>query len=438
MIKGYLSKENCYLKDLKIECVKEKEDIYIDTSKLRQEIIGFGGALTNSSAYLYSLMNQKLKDKFLKALYSQNGLNYNLGRISIGSCDFSLKTYDYLTSDGTLDYSYEEIYLFPLLNDIYKIKELKLMASPWSPPKIYKEHNDYYHGDKLKKEYYKDYASYLVSFALMMKEKGFPLSFITMQNEPEASQVWESCIFTPGEENELILLFDDELKKEHINDIDIYLYDHNRDNILMWVNKCFENERVKTIVKGIAYHFYDQNYFSELSKVKSLYKDKTLLFTEGCVELLLLDKNNPKSTLGSFEHGLKYAYNYLNDCLNYSNGFIDWNVVLDENGGPNHVGNYCEAPILYDKEKNDLVFMPSFYSIYHFSHFIKQMARCIEVNNISKSFLHTAFLNKDGSIVIIYLNCDDEVKDIVTKVDDIIYKTCIDPKSIATVVIDKD
>ena len=433
----YSDKDN-KLQPLEYKYSKSKTgNVKIDLTKIRQTMMGFGGALTPASAYVYKQMDDKTKHELLNALYAPKGLNYNLGRVCIGSCDFSTSTYDYLLSDGSYDYSIENTNLFPFLDDVYKLKKISLIAAPWTPPKVYKDNNDYLHGGRLKDDCYQKYAKYLVSYVSMMKQRGYHLDYLTMQNEPEAKQTWESCLYSPEQENKLLLLVHEELKNCRVNDIKLYLFDHNRDTILNRATTSFKDKKVRAIVDGIAYHFYDRDKFKELSKVKNRFKEKNLLFTEGCIELLCLDSNNPTSQIGKFKNGLVYAINYLNDCNNYSNGFIDWNVLLDNNGGPNHVGNYCEAPIMYDLDNKKLIFNASYYVIYHFAHFIKPEAKFIKIRNQKNNFLISGFINPDNSIVIICLNLDLKKRNINIGIESQNIHLCLKPCSISTMVINK-
>ncbi len=415
--------------------IHKKTSLKVNLKEQRQMMFGFGGALTPASAYVYHQMSKENKQKFLKAVYSKQGLNYNLGRVCIGSSDFSVSSYDYLNEDGSFNYAMEETLLFPFLDDIYQYKKLKLMASPWTPPKQYKDNNDYYHGGHLKEDCYQKYADYLVNYVLMMKKRGYLIQYLTMQNEPEANQIWESCLYSPEQENKLLLKVYEEFKNYRINDVKLYLFDHNRDTILKRAIACFKNQKVRKIVEGIAYHFYDRDQFKELSKVKHRFAEKNLLFSEGCIELLVLDSKDPTRQIGKFKNGLVYAINYLNDCNNYSNGFIDWNVLLDKNGGPNHVGNYCEAPILYHQDKQQLIFNASYYIIYHFAHFIKKGAKNIKIQHRRKNFLISGFINPDHSIVIIYLNLADKKRNINIEIESQNIQICLKPCSISTMVI---
>lgn len=398
-------------------------DIEIDDSIKFQTIDGFGGAITESSAYIYSLLSNEDKETFLKAYFSEDGLNYNLGRLTIGSCDFSLGQYDYLV-DGKFSLEHEKQYLFPLLLDISKYKNLSFMVSSWSPLSIWKDNNSKLNGGHLLKECYKDYASYIVTYIKEMKNLGFNIDMMTIQNEPQAVQTWESCIFSEKEEADLAVSINEELIKNDIK-IGMYIWDHNRDIIVKRVRKTLSYLNDASFLTGIAYHWYDNGCNKELSKVHKMYPDKKLIFSEGCIELLIFKDS-------VFDHALRYGIEYLNDINNYSNGFIDWNILLDEKGGPNHVGNYCESLIQYDTKNHKLIFNKSYYFVKHFSHFITKDS--VRINNINKSDVMACSLkNINNEIVVILINKNKQ-KHVKIKIKDKIFNIDLKEGSITTIV----
>ena len=157
-----------------------------------QKIKGFGGAFTEASAYNYNLLDKKDQQKFIKDYFSERGLNYNIGRIHMNSCDFALGNYTYIDEmDETLDsFSVErdkEI-IIPMINDAKKEKDIKLLVSPWSPPAFMKDNNEMNHGGKLLKKYYSLWANYFVKFIKEYTDLGLNIDSLTIQNEPEATQ----------------------------------------------------------------------------------------------------------------------------------------------------------------------------------------------------------------------------------------------------------
>lgn len=377
------------------------EVIEIDPAKQRQVMQGFGGAFTDAAAHVYATLSKKDKQKVIDLYFSPKGLGYTMGRMTIGSCDFSVGEYDYLptNSDSMEDFSlaHDKIEILPFLTDAEQYGKLRLIAASWSPLARWKDNQEKCHGGKLLPECYDIYAEYLAKYVDAMKEEGHPIAMITPQNEPEAIQTWESCIYTPEEEGKLVLA----LKKHLSPDVLIYGWDHNRDRLLDRCEGLFKDPHVEAALIGIAYHWYDGKRWDLLAEAKRRYPDKHFLFTEGCVELRVLDYNNPSAGIGRYHSALRYFENYLMDTRSGSEGFIDWNLLLDEKGGPNHVGNYCEAPIMW--RNNQLSIQPSYYAIKHFSHFVRPGAVVLDIPN-PKTIEVVGFLNPDGSIVIEMLN----------------------------------
>lgn len=435
-MKIVMTNKDSYCKEISPRFSEKKANIKINFDKKYQKIIGFGGALTDSSGYLYSKLSKENKEKLLNLYYGEDGLRYNLARLTIGSCDFSVSDYDYIKDYEGNDFSlaHDEEYILPLLKEAKKISpEILTFASIWSFPKFYKTNDDKCHGGKLKEDCYDLGAKYFTNYVLNMQKEGIEIYGVSIQNEPEAVQTRESCIYTAEEETKLFKFIDKSFKKNNLQ-TKIYLWDHNRDAILRRANVYFNDEEVKQNAAGLFYHWYDGDKHIELSKVHELYPDKDLIFSEGCIELLNLNRDDPSSALATIENGLRYGKNYILDLLNYSTGFIDWNILLDENGGPNHVGNYCEAPILVNTKTGELNLMPSYFVIKHFSHFIKRGAYRVDLENNS-DLLVVALINPNGEKIIIALNENNEEKELNIENNGKILTIEMEKGSIVTVVL---
>lgn len=430
MIDIFISNKNGYLIKKDYSLSNDIEDIIIDDGINYQTCLGFGGAVTNSVYYNYSLMDDRNKKEFINKVYSKDGLNYNFIRVSIGSCDFSTHTYDYL-EDGFFSLKHDIDSVFKIINEAKLIRDIDVVAAPWSPPAKYKTNGIRQHGGKLKSECYEDYANYLINYLLEMNKINLNVTYLTLQNEAKAIQVWDSCIFEPEDEARLVETIYPKIIKNKL-DTKLLIWDHNKDIIVDRVKNTINDFNDK-FISGVAYHWYDNYCNNELSKVHELYNDKIILFTEGCIELLLLDKDNPANNIGNFINGLRYAKNYILDSENYSNGFIDWNILLDELGGPNYVGNYCEAPILYNKVSKELIYNPSYYIISHFSRFIEKGDIRIKTIVNKSNIIATSYKKQDKSIVIVLLNEGDNT-DIKLKIKDKCISFNIDSNSIATII----
>lgn len=379
--------------------------IVLDSNKTYQSIIGFGGAVTEAAVSTILEATKEQQDEILNMYYSKSGLDYNIGRLHIASCDFSLSNYEYLESSdlSTFDMSHEDKNLIPMLNRIDKIHNEKInyLVSPWSPPAFMKSNKERNYGGKLLKEYYDLYSKYLIKYLDEMKKRDILVFAMTVQNEPAAIQTWDSCIYSASEERDFIKYNLGPKLSEKYPDVKLLAWDHNRGDVL--VNRAFEifsDSEASKYIYGIANHWYVSEDFSSLSKFHKLYPDKGIIFTEGCVEYSL----HKDST--NFENAFIYARNIIGDMLNYSEGFIDWNIVLNEQGGPNHVNNFCEAPLMYDRVNKKIIINKSYYFIGHFSKYVMPGAKRIETINFcnNKNLYGIGFLNPNGQKIIVLLN----------------------------------
>jgi glucosylceramidase len=318
--------------------------------------------------------------------------------------------------------------IIPYLKQFKELSDLKVFASPWSPPAKFKTNGIRQYGGNLKKECYDNYADYLALYINKMNEAGINIDYMSLQNEPQAVQTWDSCIYS-GEEEALLV---EKLFKKITNfDTKLFIWDHNRDIIYNRVKDTI-NDQIKNMVYGIAYHWYDSGCSFELSKVKKEFGQYVMFFTEGCVELLNLDRDNPSSHIGNYENGLRYCRNYILDSENYSNAFIDWNMILDSKGGPNYVGNYCESPIMYNEDKDELIYNPSYYMISHLSKFIDKGDVRIDTK-VDGNVIATSYLKQNGDVVSVLLNEGDS-KTIAISIDNENYEVFMPSKSVITIV----
>jgi len=362
---------NIYIKEEPIKYSKSFESnnlIEIFKDKTISNFMGYGSAITESSAYNYSLLSDDLKKKFINCCYLTTGLDYDMGRISIGSNDFSLNSYYYSKRKDLSDFNIKRDYkyIIPMLKDIYKVKKISLIASPWSPPRMFKVLPILSYGVKLKKKYYDKYVSYLEKFINAYKLNGFKIDYLSMQNEPFAAQKWESCIFSLDEQKEFIYNYLNRLN------IDILLHDHNRDNLY---DICKYLYKDNTNVKGIAYHYYTKSNIHELKQVRNKYKDILMINSEMCCGY---SKYNEINWLNDAVYYTKDIMNNINIGVN---AYLDWNILLDFNGGPNHKNNYCKSAIILNEDKTNFIKTPIYYYLYHLSKVKGNIVETVSSNN---------------------------------------------------------
>ena len=380
----------------------------IKPEKVFQKISGFGGAFTEAAAYTFYRMEPHVREEILKGYFDQTkGIGYSIGRIHIHSCDFALGNYTYVQENDvelkTFDISHEEQWVIPFVKEAEAARKnsIMLLASPWSPPAWMKSNADMNHGGQLLPQYREAWANYYVKFIKAMKKKGLDIQAITVQNEPAAVQTWDSCIYSAEEEGLFVRDYlGPILEKEGLSDIRIYIWDHNRDLMVERATGTLSVPGASKYVYGIANHWYVSEEFENLSKVHELYPDKHILFTEGCQEGGLSN---------TWETGERYGRNMIGDFNNWQEGWLDWNLILDETGGPNHVNNFCDAPVIADTTTQKIRFNSSYYYIGQFSKYVKANAARIGVEAADKTLLqHVAFKNEDGAIVLIVMNETDK------------------------------
>ena len=403
-----------------------------------QTIDGFGGAFTEASAHTYQRLSKERQQDLIEEYYGESGLRYNMGRLHIHSCDFALGNYTYIEegdetlSTFSIEHDFKEI--IPMIQDALKKRggEINFMAAPWSPPAFMKTNGEMNHGGKLKKDYYQTWADYFVAFIKAYKEAGIEVSYVTIQNEPAATQTWDSCIYTAEDERDFARDFlAPTLKKAGLGEIEIYIWDHNKEIVLERVEPVFTDKEARECVTGVAVHWYSGDHFEAIEALHKKYPEKKIFFTEGCVEYSRFADS------GEVQKAEMYAHDMLGNLKAGINGFMDWNLLLDEKGGPNHVGNFCAAPMMLTVGENgevDYEKRLSYYYIGHFSRYIQAGAVKVLTTRYTDKVETVAFLNPDNSRVVVLLNKTEEaVKVLICEAGEGATIT-LDSHSIATVV----
>jgi len=384
--------------------------VFVDPAKTFQEFIGIGGAITDAAAETFAKLDAESQSEFLAALYSKKGLNYTIARTNIHSCDFSSDSYTYVAdNDKTLSsfsVAHDETYRIPLIKKAIAAAggSLKLFVSPWTPPAWMKDNNSMMQGGKLLAAYRQTWADYYIKFIRTYEARGMPVWALSVQNEPMAKQRWESCIFTAEDERDFIKNFlGPTLQKNGMSSKKLIAWDHNRDLIFQRATVLLNDAAAAKYIWGLGFHWYEtwtgsKMQFDNLERVHESLPDKKLMFTEGCLEKF--DWNR----ISDWALGEKYGYSMIHDFNSGTVAWTDWNVLLDEKGGPNHAGNFCFAPLHADTRTGKLVYTNAYYYIGHFSKFIQPGAHRI-ISSANRDKLETtAFLNPDGSIVLIVMN----------------------------------
>ncbi|MCB0560398.1 MAG: glycoside hydrolase family 30 protein [Lewinellaceae bacterium] len=388
--------------------------IFVNPDKTFQSLLGIGGAITDASAEVFATLPENKQAEFLKAYYDQEeGIGYSLARTTIHSCDFSKGSYTYVSDEDkelkTFNIDHDQEFRIPLIKKAIEAAggKLTLYASPWSPPPFMKDNNNMLQGGKLLPEFFDSWALYYTKFIKAYESIGIPIWGLTIQNEPMAVQRWESCIYTAEEERDFLKNhLGPTLEQEGLGDKKIIVWDHNRDLINHRANTIFEDSEAAKYAWGIGFHWYEtwtggEPMFINLGNIHESFPSKNLIFTEGCNESF----NSAKYQY--WPNAERYGRSMINDFNQGTVAWTDWNILLDETGGPNHVNNLCFAPIHADTRDGSLVYTPSYYYIGHFSKFIRPNAKRVSTASSRSQLLSTSFLNEDGSMVTVVMNHTD-------------------------------
>ena len=391
--------------------LESEVSIFVNPSVQFQSMLGIGGAITDASAEVFAKLPVAKQEEYLKACYDQKeGIGYSLARTNIHSCDFSSGSYVYVTDEDkelkTFSLAHDKQFRLPLIKKSIAAAggKLLLYASPWSPPAYMKDNKNMLKGGKLLKEFNASWALYFTKFIKAYEAENIPVWGITIQNEPMAIQPWESCIFTAEEERDFLKNhLGPTMEKEGYGDKKIIVWDHNRDLLNHRANTIFGDPEASKYAWGIGMHWYEpwsggQPMYDNVHNVQESFPTKNILFTEGCVDKF--------DTLGyqSWPNAEKFGSSMIKDFNNGTVGWTFWNVLLDEKGGPNHVGNYCFSPIHADTRTGELIYTPTYYYIGHFSKFIRPNAKRVSTVTSKSHLLATSYLNEDGKMATVIMN----------------------------------
>lgn len=400
----------------------------------RQTVAGFGGAFTEAAAYCWQQLAPENRARFLQAYFGPDGLRYTLARAHMGSCDFALGNYACLDGAGqpmdAFSMERDEQYLLPLLRAAQQAAghPLALLLSPWSPPAFMKTNGEMDHGGALKPEYRAQWAACIAEYVRRYRAAGCDVRMVTVQNEPAAVQSWDSCIYTAQEEGVFAAQFlRPALDRAGCAGVQILAWDHNKEALIWRAAGTLAVPGAAQAVDGFGVHWYTGDHFEALRAARELWPDKLFLHTEGCVEY---SRFAGMAGPGKAE---MYAHDILGDLNAGVSGYIDWNLLLDAGGGPNHAANYCAAPLMLTEDGRDFVTNGEYWYIGQFSRFIQPGAVCLASSGWCAGAEHAAFANPDGSHVLVTLNRTGEALPVsATEDGETCFSFALAPHSIAT------
>jgi glucosylceramidase len=440
--------------------------IQVNPEKQFQKITGFGGSFTEASAFLLNKLSPANRKKILDAYFSDEGARYSLTRTHIASCDFSLSNYTYAKVENDLELKHFSIEddkddLIPMILDAQKISKegFKIIASPWTAPPWMKDNKSFV-GGKLLPEFNDAFALYFSKYLSAYKKEGINVWGITVINEPHGNgNNWESTLFSPKEMTDFVQDYlGPKLEKDGWGDLNIFGYDQNRAGLKEWVDEMYRDEKSSKYFAGVAIHWYESTYDYFPDALQYAHKkapEKYLIETEGCVDSEVPKWKDDKwywqkeatdwgwdwaSEKDRHLHPKyapvnRYAADIIGCLNNYVDGWIDWNMVLDTQGGPNWFKNWCVAPVIVNPDKDEVYFTPLYYVMAHFSKFMRPGAFKIGCEINHKEVMATAVQNPDGSIVIALFNPTDDKFSISVNLKTEVKQITIDSKALQTIVI---
>ena len=409
--------------------------LFVNTERRFQTMQGFGGAFTEAAAVTWQRLGVAQREQLLRDYFDRDaGHGYTLCRVHMNSCDFALGNYAHVEVPGDVELTGFNIdrdrqALLPFIQAALRVagQPIQLLVSPWSPPAWMKSNGQMNHGGKLLPQYRQAWARCFVRFIQAYEAEGVPVWGVSVQNEPAATQRWDSCLYSAEEERDFVRdHLGPELARAGLGGIKIVIWDHNRDVMVERASVVYSDPEAAKYVWGTGFHWYGENHFDHVQLVHDAWPDKQLLFTEGCQE------GGPHT--GAWELGERYGLSMINDINRWTVGWIDWNLLLDDTGGPNHVGNLCSAPILADTAGDALLHQSSYWTLGHFARFVRPGARRVLCAASKQDLEATAFVNPDGSIATVVMNRSASAIQFALRVAGEDYATQIPARAMATFV----
>jgi len=443
-----------------------QSNIQLFPEKKYQTITGFGGSFTEASASLLNRLSNENRSKIIEAYFGESGAKYSLTRTHMNSCDFSLTNYSYSPVEGDKELKHFSIKedkddLIPMIKDAIAVSKdgFKIVSSPWTASPWMKDNKDW-RGGKLLPEYYDTWALFFSKYRTAYKNEGIDIWGFTVENEPVGNDGnWESMHYSPEEMTNFVQNYLGPKLEKDGHDVKILGFDQNRgEELEKWASVMYKDEASSKYYDGMAIHWYAStfDYFPEsLQFTHNKAPNKHLIQTEACVDSEIPKwqddawywkkeatdwgwdwaPEKDKHLHPKYAPVNRYARDIIGCLNNWVDGWIDWNMVLDTQGGPNWFKNWCVAPVIVDPEKDEVYFTPIYYTMTHFSKYIRPNAEVIDVQKTDKDLMVTAAKNIDGSIAVVIFNEGKEGKEFTLSLGELSKEISIKPQAIQTILI---
>lgn len=286
-------------------------------------------------------------------------------------------------------------------------------------------------GGSLRRGFEKFWAEYICKYIQELQKVGISVKRLSLQNEPIAVQKWDSCTYSAEEEKRFLrdYLYPT-LLKQGLADVEIFIWDHNKERAYERACAVIDGE-TDHMIAGIAFHWYSGDHFEALALCRERFPDKKLILSEACIEYYKFDADS------HLAHAQKYAHDIIGNLNAGMNAFYDWNLLLDETGGPNHANNFCDAPYLYDRMQKEILEQNTLAYLWHFTHYIQPGAVRIGFSRYTDALEVTAFRNPNGSLAGVILNSGIEEHTVVFRLLGETAEVLIKPEAIVSFVIDQ-
>lgn len=385
---------------------------------------GLGGAITEATAYNYARLSPDKKRRLLEAYYGKNGLDYRWGRLSIGSNDFCLEPYEYTARLDLSDFSvrHDEQWVIPMVKDVLRKRAVKFVASPWSPPSFMKLRLDRYNFSVLKPWYYEDFARYIRMWLEAYKGQGVKVDYITLQNEPRARQIWESCVYSYKAQRKMAYQY---LTNELAGfDTQILLWDHNKSKLSKVADKLFNGSHVTKYgrdekVAGLCFHWYDGIFPGEMWRVRQKYPDILMLSSEMSCGFSPYDEKSWQ------KDALLYCRELFADINAGAGAFIDWNMLLDWEGGPTYCENYLKSPVILNEAGDDFILTPIYDVLKKFAKLFPAGSEVVRLEYDSDEII-TVGRKVGARFEVVVVNVSPRKQEVVIKLGDKMKSCAVD------------
>ena len=354
--------------------------------------LGMGGAITEATAYNFSKLSPKRQKAFLDAYYGKDGLDYRWCRLPIGSCDFCLKPFKYDLKDFSIDH--DKQWVIPMLKQIKK--DLTFIAAPWTPPRSMKFPPMRRFGGWLKPWCYNRYANYLKNWLAAYEKEGINIDYLSPQNEPFASQIWESCRYSFRAQRRLA---------KHLSALGpkLLLWDHNKKHLVK-----VADELLPSTDAGLCFHWYDGTCEDQMWAVRQKYPDRMLVSSEMCCGFSPYDETEWQND------ATLYLKEIIADINCGTAAWLDWNMLLDYRGGPSYYRNYVKSPVILNEVGDDFILTPIYQALKNFAKIFPAGGKVVRCEYESEDIVVAARKTKSG-FILVALNLTDESRTVSIK-----------------------